>query len=95
METYDKHLAKSKTVALIHVSYDRKDAEAEAWAAKEKMTWPTILGSNRKASGAAKFSQSDYVPEYRLLNARGQEMAAEGRASIDKAIELAGQEPAN
>lgn len=91
METYNKHLADSKTVALIHVSYDRKDSDAEAWAAKEKMTWPTILGSNRKASGAGKLSQSDYVPEYRLIDAKGRELAPEGPKAIAKAVELAEQ----
>lgn len=89
MDTYDKHLADSQRVALIHVSYDKKDSDAEAWAAKERMTWPTILGSDRKASGAGKLSQSDYVPEYRLIDRKGREVAPEGQKSIAKAVELA------
>lgn len=92
METYDKHLKESKTVALIQVSYDRKDAEAEKWAVKEKMTWPTILGSNRKASDTEQFSKSEYIPEYRLIDANGKEAAPAGQGAIAKAVELATKE---
>ncbi|GHC63566.1 hypothetical protein GCM10007100_34040 [Roseibacillus persicicus] len=95
METYDKHLKGNKKVALIHVSYDRKDSEGEKWAVKERMTWPTIQGSNREASGAEQFSNSDYIPEYQLIDATGKVVAPEGKEAIAKAVELAAAEDGN
>ena len=88
METYNKDLKDSEKVELIHVSYDREDDAAEQWAKKEKMTWLTVLGSDRKASKMSQFSASDYVPEYRLLDASGREVAT-GKEAIAKAAELA------
>ena len=90
METYDSKLADSKEVAVIHVSYDRKDSEAKKWAKEAKMNWPVILGSDRKASGMAKFSDSDYIPEYRLVDAKGKPVPLpEGMKAVEKAVELA------
>lgn len=91
MEAYDKHLKKSKKVALIHVSYDRTDKAAEAWAVKDKMTWPTVLSSNLEASKLEQFSVSEYVPEYRLLDVNGQELANDKEA-ITLAVKIAGGE---
>ena len=88
MEAYDEHLKGSDKVALIHISYDRTDEAAEKWAAKEKMTWLTVLGSDRKASKMAKFSVSEYVPEYRLLDPTGREIA-EGKEAIAEAVKVA------
>lgn len=93
METYDAKLAGSKTVALAHVSYDRKDAAAEKWALEAKMNWPIVLGSNRKESEMSQFSKSDYIPEYRLVDASGEMVPLkEGETAIEKAVELAGLE---
>ena len=90
METYDSKLAKSEEVAVIHVSYDKKDSDAKAWAKEAKMNWPIILGSDRKASGMVEFSKSEYIPEYRLVDAQGEAVPLpEGMTAIEKAVVLA------
>ena len=90
METYDAKLAKSQEVAVVHVSYDKKDSEAKKWAKEAKMNWPLVLGSDRKASGMAKFSESDYIPEYRLVDAQGRAVPLpEGMTAVEQAVALA------
>ena len=87
METYDKSLAGGKTVALVHVSYDRKDSAAEKWALDAKMNWPVILGSHREQSGMAQFSVSEYIPEYRLVDKKGKEVSLkEGETAVERAV---------
>ncbi|MDP0489715.1 MAG: hypothetical protein Q7Q71_01540 [Verrucomicrobiota bacterium JB023] len=92
MEKFNKHLADSDTVAMVHASYDREDDAALVWAQKEKFPWLTILPSKFKESQIANFSRSDYVPEYQIYDAEGKPLAEEGEAAIAKAIELAGEE---
>lgn len=90
METYDAKLAGSEKVALVHVSFDRKDSAAKKWALEAKMNWPMILGSHREASEMVQFSVSNYVPEYRLVDAKGNGVPlAEGETAVEKAVQLA------
>ena len=89
METYNEHLAGSETVAVVQVSYDKKDSAAEKWAVEAGFSWLTILPTQRKASGFAKFSKSKYIPEYQLIDTQGKIIAPAGKEAIAKAVELA------
>ena len=48
MKTYHEKNASKDNVELIQMSYDRTDAKALAWAKKESLPWPTILGETKK-----------------------------------------------
>ena len=84
---------KSDEVAVVHVSLlIEKTRRRKRGPRKAKMNWPLILGSDRKASGMAKFSDSEYIPEYRLVDAKGDAVPLpEGVSAIEKAVDLADQ----
>ena len=84
METYNKEIAENEEVELIHLSRDRGDDAAEAWAAQEKMPWPTLMRDD--TDGDALFapyfpSGRMGIPAYIMVDHTGKEVAR-GKAEI-------------
>lgn len=84
METYNTAIATNDDVELIHLSRDRGDDAAEAWAAKESMPWPTLMKDD--TDGDALFmpyfpTGRMGIPAYVMVDHTGKEVAR-GKAEI-------------
>lgn len=84
METYNKKIAENDNVELIHLSRDRGEDEAEAWAAKEKMPWPTLMKSDTDSDAlfTPYFPSGRMgIPSYIMVDHTGKEIAR-GKAEV-------------
>ena len=90
MKTYNEDIASNSKVELIHLSRDRDEDSATAWAKKENMPWPTILkeDSDSKQLVAPYFSGSMPVPSYVLVDQTGKEVARGKAAAFAKIKEM-------
>lgn len=88
MEKYNDKIADNPNVAMIHVSRDRDEKAAEAWAAKEKFPWLTVLPGDVDRSKLLDYHSRPVVPFYALVDAEGNELATGSAAVFAKAEEL-------
>lgn len=87
METYNDSIANNADVELVHLSRDRTEDAAEAWGAKEKMPWPTLMKDD--TDGDALFrpyfpSGRMGIPAYVMVDHTGKEVARGKAAIMDK-----------
>ena len=69
-------VAGKDSLVMVHVSMDKDRAKAEAWAAKDKFPWFTLLNEDREGSEADKFRDPDGgVPQFVLVDKDGQVLA--------------------
>jgi len=68
---YKELVADHPNVEMIHVSLDSSKSEHEAWAAREKFPWPTVLPERVKKSKLRQFKTTRAVPEYHLIDSEG------------------------
>ena len=83
MKTYNEDIASNSKVELIHLSRDRDEDAAAAWAKKENMPWPTILSEDADVKQLIMPYFPDGrmgVPSYVLVDQTGKEVAR-GKAS--------------
>ena len=91
MEKYKKHIADSEEIELIHASLDHTDEAATKWATEDALPWLTILPSDLEKSGLGTLKDTVSVPEYLLIDAKGNTVVAgapEGDAAFEKIKEL-------
>jgi len=87
VETYNNEIAKNPNAELIHLSRDRDDETAEAWATKESMPWPTLMRDDTdvKTLVAPYFPDGRMgVPTYILVDRNGKEIARGKAAALAK-----------
>lgn len=65
---------------MIHVSMDRSQRHALAWASESCLPWFTVLPENVEASGLNEFKSTEYVPEYAVIDAAGNRLATDDDA---------------
>ncbi|NNC90316.1 MAG: hypothetical protein HKN82_17825 [Akkermansiaceae bacterium] len=87
MEQYNKVIAPNPKFELIHVSYDKDEAAAVAWARKENFPWPTVPSSKVEASGLGAYA-GDFVPDYVLLDKDGQVLVKGKKEAFQKLAAL-------
>ena len=80
VKQYEENVADNPIVELIHVSLDRDEKAAEAWAAKESFPWPTVTMANMKQSGLEAYSPRG-IPNYKLIDKDGK-VVAEGKGAV-------------
>ena len=97
VEKYNSVLADTQKVVFIHVSLDRSEDLAEAWAAKESFPWLHILPDDVGKSGLKEYHTTGAVPCYVMLDAEG-EVVVPGSAGstgvFKKAAEVKGEDEA-
>lgn len=88
VEVYNKKVAKSKKVELVHCSCDRDEASALKWATQHSFPWPTMLAGNQTPT-AGKVKPNG-IPTAVLVDADGNEITrGQVETCVDKALELA------
>lgn len=92
MAKYNKTIADNSKVAMVHVSLEREEGKAEVWAAKEGFPWLTILPGDVKGSGMRDYKETNFVPEYALVDKNGKRIASGGDEVFKKAVELTSDE---
>ena len=88
MEKYNDKIADNPKVAMIHVSQDRDEKAAQAWAAQEGFPWLTVLPGDVERSDLSAYRTRPVVPFYALVDAEGNELATGSAAVFAKAEEL-------
>lgn len=74
---------------MIHVSLDRDKESAEKWAADAKLPWFHILPKDvNKSKLKEQFKKTRYVPEYNLINNKGEIIASDADNCFDKIKKL-------
>jgi len=84
IKLYKEKVENNPHVEWIHVSEDRNERDALAWAKKANMPWLTVLPKTK--TGLSKY-ESDFVPHYVLVSADGKVLAtglSESIAAIGK-----------
>ena len=89
MGKYNDKIAGNEKVEMIHISRDRDEDAAEAWAAKEKFPWLTVLPDDAGDTGLNDYRTANYVPFYVWVDKDGEAMGT-GSAVLEKAVELGG-----
>ena len=75
MDKFNKTVAENAKVEMIHVSLDRDESAAKAWAAKAKLPWLTMLhGDVQKTELMSMFGAIRGVPTYLLVSADGEKI---------------------
>jgi hypothetical protein len=82
---YNKEIADNKKVEFIHVSLDRDENAALAWAKKENFPWHHVLRDQIGKTGLAKYHTSGSVPFYCLIDKSGKLIAKGSSASFSEA----------
>ena len=85
---YNDVIANNKKVEFIHVSLDRDEKAAEAWAKKENFPWYHVLPEKVKRSELKQYHTSGSVPFYVLIDKNGKVEAKGSSQSFQKAKEL-------
>ena len=91
MEKYKTIVADNAKVEMIQLSLDRDKQSAEGWAVKDKLPWYTVLPSEYRSGGFAKYKSTRFVPEYGLFSADGKRLGS-GREVFDQVKKLTTQE---
>jgi hypothetical protein len=76
VEKYKAIVAENPKVVMIQLSLDRNKEAAEGWAVKDKLPWYTVLPSEYRSGGFAKYKSTRYVPEYGLFSADGKRLGS-------------------
>ena len=87
METYKKDIASNPNAELIHMSRDRSEDAAAAWAKKESLPWPTLLAEDTDVDTLIRPYFPDGrmgVPTYILVDQTGKEVARGKAAAMAK-----------
>lgn len=88
MEKYNAELAGKANVAMIHVSRDQSEDSAEAWAAKEKFPWLTVLPDDVERSKLLDYRSGNGIPNYVLVDSSGNKIAEGSSGVFSKIAEL-------
>lgn len=89
MEYYYKSIVNNRDVEFIHVSQNTQLADALEWATSAKLPWLTVVHSQAKAAGLARFAHG--TPSYALIDASGKILAVSEKNCIKKIKELTGK----
>lgn len=87
MGKYNDKIAENDKVEMIHISRDRDENAAEAWAAKEKFPWRTVLPDDAQRTGLNDYRTANYVPFYVLVDKDGKPLGT-GPGVLDQAAKL-------
>jgi aminoglycoside phosphotransferase len=91
VKTYNENIASNSKVELVHLSRDRDEDAATAWAQKENMPWPTILSEDADVKQLIMpyFPGGRMgVPSYVLVDQTGKEVARGKTAAFAKIKEM-------
>ena len=88
METYNSTISSNSAVEMVHLSHDRDEDSAAAWAKQANMPWPTILSEDADVKELIMPYFPDgriSLPSYVLVDQAGKEVAR-GKAAAMKMI---------
>jgi thioredoxin-related protein len=75
VESYNKEIAENPKVEMIHLSLDQDEDAAEAWAKKENMPWPTLVGDDKGKDTLTEKYGVRAIPSYILVDRSGNKIA--------------------
>lgn len=88
VKLYNKNLASSSRVELVHVSFDRGPEGMKSFMGKHKMKFPAVEPADARSIGLLGPLTPSSIPSYKLVDSKGR-VIAEGYAAKQKAVELA------
>ena len=89
MEYYNRSIVNNSQVEFIHVSQNKKLADALEWATSANLPWLTVVSSQSKAAGLARYAHG--TPSYALIDASGKILAVSEKNCMKKIKELTGK----
>ena len=84
MKTYNASIKGNDKVELILMSADRTDQKALDWSKKESFPWPQVMAKNVSRDFNFMQYRSRYVPQYLLIDNKGEKVAEGLAASLKK-----------
>jgi len=88
VELYNDKLAKAPNIELIHISSDDDEDGMLSFVTDHQMKFPVVGKKDRDKLDIIKPLSPRGIPNYKLVDAKG-ELIAEGQAAKDKAAEIA------
>ncbi|MFN0127819.1 MAG: thioredoxin-like domain-containing protein [Verrucomicrobiales bacterium] len=88
VELYNDKLAKATNIELIHISSDDEEQGMLSFVTDHQMKFPVVSKKDRDKLDLIKPLFPQGIPNYKLVDAKG-ELIAEGQAAKDKAAEIA------
>jgi len=87
VEKYNAEIADNPKIEMIHLSREEK-ADAEAWAKKAKLPWPTMMAKDVNRSELNKYAGRG-IPHYVLVDKDGKVLSQGAPYVLDEAVKWA------